>query len=63
MGGQGALRLAFKQPRLFPVVAALSPAIDYQSIFDEPQEETLQALYADAEAARGKTRPRCTSIR
>jgi S-formylglutathione hydrolase len=29
MGGQGALRLAFKQPGTFPVVAALSAAIEY----------------------------------
>src|SRR5208283_825152 len=30
MGGQGALRFSFKFPGLFPVVAALAPAIDYQ---------------------------------
>jgi S-formylglutathione hydrolase FrmB len=29
MGGQGALRLAFKHPQLFAVVAALAPAIEY----------------------------------
>jgi S-formylglutathione hydrolase len=29
MGGQGALRLAFKHPRTFPVVAAISSAIEY----------------------------------
>src|SRR2546426_9822906 len=29
MGGQGALRLAFKRPDLFPVVAAIAPAIEY----------------------------------
>jgi S-formylglutathione hydrolase len=29
MGGQGALRLAFKHPKLFPVVAGLASAIDY----------------------------------
>src|SRR5687767_1563157 len=29
MGGQGALRFAFKYPNRFPVVAAISPAIDY----------------------------------
>jgi len=29
MGGQGALRFAYKYPRTFPIVAAISPAIDY----------------------------------
>src|SRR5579862_2740950 len=29
MGGQGALRLAFKHPQLFPVVAAIAPALEY----------------------------------
>ena len=29
MGGQGALRLAFKHADLFPVAAAISPALDY----------------------------------
>src|SRR5262245_4352327 len=29
MGGQGALRLAFKHPDVFPVVAAIAPAIEY----------------------------------
>src|SRR3954470_11836869 len=29
MGGQGALRFAYKFPQLFPVTAAISPAIDY----------------------------------
>src|SRR5687767_1180838 len=29
MGGQGALRLSYKHPTIFPVVAAISPAIDF----------------------------------
>src|SRR5262245_56178069 len=29
MGGQGALRIAFKHPDIFPVVAGIAPAIDY----------------------------------
>ena len=35
MGGQGALRLAYKHPQRFPVVAALAPAIDYQIRFHD----------------------------
>lgn len=54
MGGQGALRFAFKYPNLFPVVAALSPAIDYHQRFDEG-DETLPLMYPDREAARQDT--------
>jgi S-formylglutathione hydrolase FrmB len=55
MGGQGALRLAFKHPRLFPIAAGLAPAIDYQLRFHDPEEETLPRMYADAEEARQDT--------
>jgi S-formylglutathione hydrolase FrmB len=55
MGGQGALRFAFKHPRTFPIAAALSPAIDYQVRFDEPEEETLPQMYPDAESVRQDT--------
>ncbi len=54
MGGQGALRLAFKHPNKFPVLAAISPAIDYHLRMDEG-DETLVAMYADKEAARQDT--------
>ena len=54
MGGQGALRFAFKHPDIFPVVAALSPAIDYHLRLDEG-DETLPLMYEDAEAARQDT--------
>ncbi len=54
MGGQGALRLAFKHPDTFPIVAAISPAIDYHTRWDEG-DETLPAMYADAESARQDT--------
>ncbi|MCA9103285.1 MAG: prolyl oligopeptidase family serine peptidase [Planctomycetales bacterium] len=54
MGGQGALRIALKHPETFPVVAAISPAIDFQRLWDEG-DETLQAMYDDAEAARQET--------
>ena len=51
MGGQGALRLAYKYPDTFPIVAAISPAIDYYTRMAEG-DETLGLMYADAEAAR-----------
>ncbi|HEX4129047.1 MAG TPA: alpha/beta hydrolase-fold protein [Pirellulales bacterium] len=55
MGGQGALRFAFKHPNIFPILAALAPAIDYQIRFGDPDEETLHLMYPDAEAVRQDT--------
>jgi S-formylglutathione hydrolase FrmB len=55
MGGQGALRFAYKHPRTFPIVAALAPAIDYQQRFHDEGEETLPLMYPDSEAARQDT--------
>jgi pimeloyl-ACP methyl ester carboxylesterase len=57
MGGQGALRLAFRHPNTFPIVAAISPAIDYQWRYDNPDDdyEPIRMMYADAEAARQDT--------
>jgi S-formylglutathione hydrolase FrmB len=54
MGGQGALRFGFKYPQLFPVIAAISPAIDYHLRMREG-DETLEQMYADPEAARQDT--------
>ena len=54
MGGQGALRFAFKFPSKFPVSAAISPAIDYQLRWRDG-DETLPTMYPDAEAARQDT--------
>lgn len=54
MGGQGALRFAFKHPDAFPVVAAMAPAIDYHSRWRE-DDETLPQMYPDAEAVRQDT--------
>jgi S-formylglutathione hydrolase FrmB len=54
MGGQGALRFAFKHPQIFPIAAAISPAIDYHLRMDEG-DETLWQMYADPEAARQDT--------
>jgi len=54
MGGQGALRLAFKHPGQFPVAAAISPAIDYHLRMNEG-DETLPLMYPSVEAARQDT--------
>jgi S-formylglutathione hydrolase FrmB len=54
MGGQGALRLAYKYPDTFPVVAAIAPAIDYQIRIDEG-DRLLAQMYGDTEAARQDT--------
>lgn len=54
MGGQGALRFAYKYPDLFPVSAAISPAIDYQYRWEEG-DEMLQRMYPDPESARQET--------
>jgi S-formylglutathione hydrolase FrmB len=54
MGGQGALRLAYKRPNLFPVVAAISPAIDYHILMQQG-DAALRRLYRDPEQARQDT--------
>lgn len=54
MGGQGALRLAYRYPHLFPVVAAVSPAIDFHQRLREG-DEVLSAMYANSEDARQDT--------
>jgi S-formylglutathione hydrolase FrmB len=54
MGGQGALRFAYKYPDRFPVSAAISPAIDYQYRWEDG-DEMLQQMYPDPEAARQET--------
>jgi S-formylglutathione hydrolase FrmB len=55
MGGQGALRMAYKFPNVFPTVAAISPAIDYQKRIVEGVDPGLEAMYRDAEDARQDT--------
>jgi S-formylglutathione hydrolase len=55
MGGQGALRLAFKHPELFPVVAAISPAIEYHELYG--QGTPLDAMYDSKEQCRQDTAP------
>jgi S-formylglutathione hydrolase FrmB len=54
MGGQGALRFSYKYPHTFPVVAAISPAIDYHLRIDEG-DEILMEMYGDRESARQET--------
>ncbi len=54
MGGQGALRFSYKFPTMFPVVAAISPAIDYYLRYNEG-DETIPQMYGDPEAARQDT--------
>ncbi len=55
MGGQGALRLAFKHPDLFPVVAALSSAIEYHELYG--QGSSIDEMYDSKEQCRQDTAP------
>ena len=55
MGGQGALRMAYKHPNMFPVVAAIAPAIDFQKRIVEGIDPGLDQMYRDAEEARQDT--------
>ena len=54
MGGQGALRFAYKHPNTFPVVAAIAPAVDYHLRLRDG-DEVLRQMYPDVEAARQDT--------
>ena len=53
MGGQGALRLAFKHPEIFPVVAGISPAIEYQELYGEGSP--IDDMYDSKEQCRQDT--------
>jgi S-formylglutathione hydrolase FrmB len=56
MGGQGALRMAYRFPHIFPTVAAISPAIDFHLRMIDPEEgDPLLEMYSDPEAARQDT--------
>jgi S-formylglutathione hydrolase FrmB len=62
MGGQGALRLAYRHPHVFPVAAAISPAIDFHAALREAHlrddgelYDTLHELYENPERARQDT--------
>ena len=54
MGGQGALRLAYKYPNKFPVTAGVYPSIDFQKKVEEG-DPNLSAMYRDEEDARQDT--------
>jgi pimeloyl-ACP methyl ester carboxylesterase len=53
MGGQGALRLAFKHPQRFAVVAGISSAIDYHERYGHGL--ALDAMYDSKEQCRQDT--------
>jgi pimeloyl-ACP methyl ester carboxylesterase len=55
MGGQGALRIAFRHPDLFPAVAAISPAIEYHELYG--QGYNVEELYDSKEQCRQDTVP------
>lgn len=55
MGGQGALRLAFKYPERFPVAAAIAPAIEYHELYH--QGTPLDDMYDSKEQCRQDTVP------
>jgi S-formylglutathione hydrolase len=53
MGGQGALRLAFRHAKLFPVVAAISSALDFHEWYGHGF--TLDEMYDSKEHCRQDT--------
>jgi S-formylglutathione hydrolase len=55
MGGQGALRLAFKHPRQFAVVAGIASAIDYYELYG--RGTPLDELYDSKEQCRQDSAP------
>ncbi len=55
MGGQAALRLAFKHPDLFPVVAGIASAIDYYELYGSGT--ALDETYDSKEQCRQDTAP------
>ena len=62
MGGQGAMRISYRHPTVFPVSAAISPAIDFHLAMRECDDrddgeyyDTLWETYGDVERARQDT--------
>src|SRR5262249_25569356 len=53
MGGQGALRLAFKHASLFPAVAAVAPALEFHELYG--YGEPLDDMYDSKEQCRQDT--------
>ncbi|SFJ55065.1 alpha/beta hydrolase-fold protein [Planctomicrobium piriforme] len=52
-GGQGVLQIAYRQAMRYPVVAAISPAIDFDRIYG--RGFGVEDLFPDAETARQET--------
>ena len=62
MGGQGSLRLAYRHPAVFPIAAAIAPAIDFHLGMrhagdrdDGELFDTLWGAFGDVERARQDT--------
>ena len=62
MGGQAALRLAYRHPRKFPIAAAITPAIDFHLGMQRGHEwvdgelfDTLWEIFDEPEQARQET--------
>jgi S-formylglutathione hydrolase len=53
MGGQGALRLAFRHPQLFPAAVGIAPALDFHERYG--QGTPLDAMYDSKEQCRQDT--------
>jgi pimeloyl-ACP methyl ester carboxylesterase len=53
MGGQGALRLAFRHPQVFPVAAGIASALDYHELYG--QGLSLDEMYDSKEQCRQDT--------
>jgi pimeloyl-ACP methyl ester carboxylesterase len=53
MGGQGALRLAFRHPQIFPVAAGIASAIEFQELYNEGT--AIDDMYDSKEQARQDT--------
>jgi len=50
MGGQGALQVAYRYPRIYGTVVAISPKVDFETWHGHGT--TLDAMFPDREAAR-----------
>lgn len=55
MGGQGALKLAFRYPQAFPAVAAIAPALDCHDLYG--RGTPLDDMYDSKEQCRQDTAP------
>ena len=53
MGGQGALQLAYRHARQFPIVVAVSPKVEFDTWWGHGT--SLDTIFSDREAARQRT--------